>query len=426
MTEERVQNLPDEGEFDPAAIEKAILKISPLVKEIAVIEHEGHPFALIFPDFEEAKARSIVNIENEIKWYAVELYNIKAGARMKVRGYRIVTHPLSKTASGEPDRSRIAALLHESESAATEAEPDDALYQTLKRYLERFASAPVRPSSHIELDLGLDSLEKVELMTFIEETFGCSMDEKRFASRMTVEELYGYIRQNSSKMEPRDVSWGEILREKRPFKLIRSPFTMLLFKRIFLPLFRLYFRLKITGEEKLPDAPFIIAPSHQSFLDGFIIEAALPDGVLKKTFFLVFEQMFSKVFMRPIARYGQSILINVNDKLKASLQSSAQPLKEGSNLVVFPEGARSRDRELLEFKRFFAILAKELDLPIVPVLLDGTFEALHAGMIFPRPREVVVRFLDPVYPDGQSYEELTARVKDAIRKEMQKHPLHRS
>jgi long-chain acyl-CoA synthetase len=425
MTKKGVQTLPDAGEFDPEAIEKAVLKISPLVREIAVIERQGHPFALIVPDFEEAKAQAIVNIDNEIKWYAVELYNIKAGARAKIRGYRIVTHPLPKTTTGEPDRSRAAALLHESRAASTEAEPEGALYQTLKSYLERFASAPVRPSSHIEFDLGLDSLEKVELMTFIEKTFGCRMNEKSFASLMVVGELCDYIRQHSSKMEPRDVNWGGILSEERPCELTRSPFTMLLFKRIFLPLFRLYFRLEITGEEKLPGAPFIIAPSHQSFLDGFIIEAALPDRVLKNTFFLVFEQMFGKVFMRPIARYGQSILINVNDKLKASLQSSAQPLKEGANLVVFPEGARSRDRGLLEFKRFFAILSKELDLPIVPVVLDGTFEALRAGMIIPRPRRVVVRFLDPVYPSDESYEALTERVKEAIKEEMQKHPLYR-
>jgi long-chain acyl-CoA synthetase len=426
MSEGEAQTLASEERFDPAAIEKAVLKISPLVREIAVIERQGHPFALIFPDFEAAKARSIVNIESEIKWYAVELYNIKAGARTKIGGYKIITHPLPKTASGGLDRSRLPELLHEPRAASTEVEPEDALYQTLKSYLQQFAAAPVRPSSHIEFDLGLDSLEKVEVMTFIEKTFGCTMNEKRFASRMVVGELYRYVRQHSSKLEPSEVTWSGILGEKQPSKLTRSPFTMLLFRRLLLPLFRLYFRLKITGEEHLPDAPFIIAPSHQSFLDGFIIEAALPKSVLKNTFFLVFEQMFSKVFMRPIARYGQSILINVNDKLKASLQSSAQPLKEGSNLVVFPEGARSRDRELLEFKRFFAILAKELDLPVVPVVLDGTFEALHAGMIIPRPKRVVVRFLPPIYPDGQSYEELTERVKDAIKKEMQMHPLHRS
>lgn len=411
---------------DPAAIEKAILKISPLVKEIAVFEQEQRHYALIYPDFEAAKARAIVNIENEIKWYAVELYNIKAEPRTKIRGYRIITHQLPKTASGEPDRRRAAALFHEPEEMPEPAqeEPRDAIYKTLKCCLETLSMQPVLPSSHVEFDLGLDSLQKVELMTFIDQTFGCYIDEKIFAARMVVAELYRYIRQNSSKLEVRDVTWSDILSEKQHTELIHSPFTMLLYKRIFLPLFKLYFRLRITGEENLPDAPFIIAPSHQSFLDGFIMAAALPDAVLKRTFFLVFELMFNRVFMRPLARYGQSVLINVNEELKASLQKSTLPLKKGFNLVVFPEGARTRDRELLEFKRFFAILAKEFDAPVVPVVLDGTFEALPAGKIFPRPRRVVVRYLKPLYPDGLSYEELTARVKSAIQEDMERKPLY--
>ncbi|MEA3433195.1 MAG: lysophospholipid acyltransferase family protein, partial [Campylobacterota bacterium] len=91
--------------------------------------------------------------------------------------------------------------------------------------------------------------------------------------------------------------------------------------------------------------------------------------------------------------------------------------------VIFPEGARSRDRELLEFKKFFAILSVELDIPVVPVVLDGTFESMPAGKLFPRPSPVIIKYLDPIYPTGLSYDELTAKVKEAIHEEMIKHPL---
>ena len=107
------------------------------------------------------------------------------------------------------------------------------------------------------------------------------------------------------------------------------------------------------------------------------------------------------------------------------MQKSTVPLKNGQNLVVFPEGARSRDRELLEFKKFFAILSVELDIPVVPVVLDGTFEVMPAGKLFPRPSPVIIKYLEPIYPKGLSYDDLAAKVKEAIHKEMIKHPLHR-
>lgn len=159
-------------------------------------------------------------------------------------------------------------------------------------------------------------------------------------------------------------------------------------------------------------------------LDGFILAAALPYSVLKRTFFLAFEMVFGTKIMSPIIRNSQTILINVNKDLKASVQKSAVPLKKGQNLVVFPEGARSRDRELLEFKKFFAILSVELNIPVVPTVLDGTFESLPAGRLFPRPSPVVVKHLEPIYPEGLSYDELTERVKEAIETEMRRHPLH--
>jgi long-chain acyl-CoA synthetase len=159
-------------------------------------------------------------------------------------------------------------------------------------------------------------------------------------------------------------------------------------------------------------------------LDGFILAAALPYNVLRKTFFLAFQIVFDTKIMRLIMRNSQTIMIDVNKDLKISMQKSNVPLKNGQNLVVFPEGARSRDRELLEFKKFFAILSIELDIPVVPVVLDGTFESMPAGKLFPRPSRVIIKYLDPIYPKELSYDELAAKVKKAIHEEMIKHPLH--
>ncbi|NOR58281.1 MAG: glycerol acyltransferase, partial [Sulfurimonas sp.] len=144
------------------------------------------------------------------------------------------------------------------------------------------------------------------------------------------------------------------------------------------------------------------------------IEATLPYSILKNTFFLAFKQVFGTIFFNPIAKNGQSILIDANINLKETMQHASLPLKKKKNLVIFPEGARTRDRKLLEFRPFFAMLSKTHNVPIVPVIIDGSFEALPSGKIFPRPRKVKLRYLKPIYPYNMSYDELTKLVKKTI------------
>jgi len=413
-------------EIDTLKIERTILKISNIVKEVAVFIHDGHLFALIYPDFHEAKKRKLIRIENEIRWYAVELYNIKASEEQKIKGYQILQTPLPKDNKGDIQRSALEKFMREKALANKKMvdEPKDEVYQHIKTFLSTLTDEPISPSSHLELDLHLDSLNYIELFTFIEKSFGLYINEAIFSQMMIIDELCIYINQRKEKITITDIDWNTILNEKISYDLNYSSFPIMIYKTLLFPLYKLYFSLKVSGHEKFPDQPCIIAPSHQSMLDGFILAAALPYDVLKKTFFLAFQIVFDTKLMRLFMKNTQSIMIDVNNDLKASMQKSTLPLKNGHNLVIFPEGARSRDRELLEFKKFFAILSIELDIPVVPVVLDGTFESMSAGKLFPRPAPVIIKYLDPIYPDGLSYDELTKKVKKAIHEEMTEHPLH--
>jgi long-chain acyl-CoA synthetase len=407
-------------------IEQTILKISNVVKEVAVFIHDNHLFALIYPDFQEAKNRKIIRIENEIKWYAVELYNMQAKNDQKIIGFKIVQTPLPKDAKGKVERSKLEKFMKEQAlfCGNMEDEPKDKVYQSIKDFLSTLTAEPITLSSHLELDLHLDSLNYIELFTFIEKSFGVHIDEAQFSQMMIMDALCHYVNEKKQKNTITDVNWKTIINEKINFDLIYSSVPIMIYKTLFLPLFKLYFSLKISGSENFPKQPCIIAPSHQSMLDGFILASALPYDVLKKTFFLAFQVVFDTKLMRLIMQNSQTIMIDVNKDLKISMQKSTVPLKNGQNLIIFPEGARSRDRELLEFKKFFAILSIELNIPVVPVVLDGTFESMPAGKLFPRPSPVIIKYLDPIYPKGLSYDELAAKVKEVIHEEMIKHPLH--
>jgi long-chain acyl-CoA synthetase len=93
----------------------------------------------------------------------------------------------------------------------------------------------------------------------------------------------------------------------------------------------------------------------------------------------------------------------------------AAVLRRGQGIVVFPEGTRTRDGSLGTFKKTFAILSREMDVPVVPVAIRGAFEALPRGSRLPRFRAPIrIDFLPPVLPGALSYEELTDQVRARI------------
>ncbi|MDQ7055820.1 MAG: lysophospholipid acyltransferase family protein [Persephonella sp.] len=109
--------------------------------------------------------------------------------------------------------------------------------------------------------------------------------------------------------------------------------------------------------------------------------------------------------------------ININKDLKASLQKTASLLRRGKNVVIFPEGARTRDGKLLPFKKSFAILSKILQVPVVPVVISGAFQAFPIGSRFPKPYRIKLKFLKPVYPE-MSIEEIVKETEKRIKKEL--------
>lgn len=382
-------------------IEEIVLSHSKYIKKVEVIIKDGFPYALIHPNYETLKEAKIINIEEEIRWYGVELYNMEVDEAHKIKAYEILVDEVS-----------------------SDYEPDDEVYRILKSYLLTLTKEKIFPSSHLELHLGLDSLDYVELFIFIEKSFGVKIDEALFSKMMNMQAIYEYIKKHKTHLSEEEVKWHEVLEEDIDEELIYSPFIMFLYKTFLLPLFKLLFRIEIIGDENIPKSSCIIAPSHQSMLDGFLIESTLPYAILKNTFFLAYKQVFGTFILNPVAKYGQSILIDANENLKHTMQYCALPLKKGDNLVIFPEGARSRDRKLLEFRPFFAMLSKTFNIPVVPVVIDGSFEALQTGKYIPSLKKIRITYLKPIDSEGMTYHELTGKVKEAIQDELERNPLY--
>jgi long-chain acyl-CoA synthetase len=162
-------------------------------------------------------------------------------------------------------------------------------------------------------------------------------------------------------------------------------------------LFKLFFRLEARGVKNIPlDRNFILAPNHTSYLDGFVLILSLPFSYFRNLYLLGLRDFFAGFIRSRLAKMAHIIPIDSASYLNKALQMSAYALKKGHSLSVFPEGGRSSDGELMEFKKGVGILAVELEVPVVPVSIKGAFESLPRDRALPRPRKITVTFGRPI------------------------------
>ena len=181
---------------------------------------------------------------------------------------------------------------------------------------------------------------------------------------------------------------------------------------------RVLFRIEVRGREKLPKTgPFIISPNHQSFLDAPALVTTLPWHVMKEIFSVGTSEVFGAGLWRHAARWWRVIPVDPDANLVPAMRAGAYGLTQKKILVLFPEGERSIDGSPKVFRKGAAILATHLKLPIVPVALDGFFEAWPRGRGFQRFSKLKIEFGDPIYPPdlGANPEENYAQVTSQLR-----------
>jgi long-chain acyl-CoA synthetase len=212
-----------------------------------------------------------------------------------------------------------------------------------------------------------------------------------------------------------DMDWQQLLTSTEAVVPSKPTALLPIFSKTFKCLNHMYFRLTFKGKENIPtNAPFIIAPNHQSFLDAPLVTSGLSGKVIKNTYFYATEEHFNTSTKRSLANQCNVILMQMSN-LKNSILHMAQVLRAGKNLMIFPEGRRTNTGELGDFKKSFAILSRELQVPIVPVRITGAFEALPRHKTLPRPSKITIEYLKPFTPDANmSYDEIAEKVKKMI------------
>lgn len=160
------------------------------------------------------------------------------------------------------------------------------------------------------------------------------------------------------------------------------------------------FDLRVEGLEHLPEAPFVIAPNHISYLDAFAVAAALPYERLRQTYWAAYAgAAFDNPLNSLVSRLAQAMPVDADRRPVSSLAFGAAVLKRQKNLVWFPGGQRSPTGELQEFKGGIGALLEHFRVPVVPVVIHGTREAMPPGQALPRPKKVRVEFDRPLEVD---------------------------
>ena len=402
--------------INPLDIEKELMEISEgLIEEVAILEHEKVLKAIVLPNLKKVAELKIQNIQETIKWTIIDTYNNHAPKYKKILSLKLIKEELPKTKLGKLRRFKLPDLFkEETEIKKDFVEPTFEEYRILKDYLYNVVKKNIYPDSHIELDLGFDSLEMVELNAFVAQNFGFQINEEIFSQNPTVEKLALVMKEKGNKANEIHIDWKEVLKSEEDYKLPTSSIGLIKGKIIGKLLFNSYFRVKKEGSINLPKEPFILIANHQSFLDVFILITMLPIGFLRKTYFMAKIKHFQKGFGKFLADNTNTIIVDINQNLGKTLKESAYALKKGKNMVIFPEGIRTRDGELNEFKKSFAILSKELGVPVVPFGIKGAFEALPYGAAFPRPKKIIVKFFEPIYPSAYSVEQMVEITRNTI------------
>jgi len=162
---------------------------------------------------------------------------------------------------------------------------------------------------------------------------------------------------------------------------VNCHFFYLFMKALIYGLLHIFYKFQIYGKENIPFGKAIIAPNHTSFFDPPVAAAAFSEGL----FFLAQEYLFHVPFLGEIIRRLNALSVKGDGTDKGVFQEVLMILEEGRKVIIFPEGARSLDDKLLPFKRGVASISLLTDAPVIPVYINGCYEAWKRGQAIPKP-----------------------------------------
>ncbi len=448
----------------PEEIEAHYLQ-APYVKEICVMALEarlGDPtserlHAVVVPNFELLRERKIVNSKEVIR-IDIEALSHKIASTKRLGSYDIWQEELPRTTTRKLKRFQIEKKVRElkqkgagdsdlgTDDVGTEKEKpltaDDQQWlerEDVKRALDivqessRNQLDAIRPTHNLELDLGLDSMQRIELLTALEQQLGGEVPESQLAEIYSVRDLIDAILASAGRGEGQaraaEPAWSTILSEPTTDPDVLALANLNIFADVpFFLLGRLIYlfaldrlHLKMRGLENLPEkGPFLLCSNHQSYVDPLVMAGMLPWRLFRYAFALGTSDIFGKGFMRQLARWIRTVVLDPDANLIPAMRAGFFGLSNGRILVLYPEGERTNDGNPTVFRKGAAILSIHAQAPIVPVAIEGFYEFWPRHKKFPQVANLQLVFGRPIQPPPVSeaseaaYKRLTSELKSTV------------
>jgi long-chain acyl-CoA synthetase len=444
----------------PEEIEAHYLQ-SPFIKEICVMGIEGTAgseklYAVMVPNFEVLRQRKVVNAKEVIR-FDVEGLSAKLASTKRVSGYEIWQEDLPRTttrklkrfeiekrvrAGTEKRRTGVSAPHGPELSTARPLTPEETSWleqanvQRALKVIREFSSNPpenIRPGDNLELDLGLDSMRRVELLVAVEQELGGDVEESQLSGIYTVRELLDAVLASAASGKQASkhtfAGWSAVLREDPTdpavLAITKSRFftdrAVYLVTRLIRLVWRIGSRIDVEGMDNIPrQGGYLLCSNHQSFIDPVILLAVVPLRLILRMFAVGTSEIFGTGFMLRLARIMRTVVVDPDANLIPAMRAGAFGLRHGFGLVLYPEGERSIDGAPKTFKKGAAILSIHLQVPIVPIAIDGIYESWPRGKSFQKFAPIKIKIGEPMLPppeaeaSEEAYAEFTAELKARV------------
>jgi len=407
----------------PDEVEEAYQQ-HPAIAEIGVLQYEGALVGVAVPELR--RVRESGEPPEKLVHTAVGEVSRRLASYQRLNEVAVTRTALERTRLGKLRRHLLAERFEKARRETVEAPsgepmdmhdmtPDDRelLEHPTAREVwgwlaDRYSDKPLTPDSSPQLDLGVDSMEWVNLTMELGQRTGVELGDEDIAGAETVRELLAAaidaaggekagegaaeaLRNPERVLDERQLRWLQ-----RPGPIRRLLFAVL--AGINTTVVRLLFRLDVRGLDKLePGNPYLLAPNHLSYIDPFVLASALGYRRLRGIYWAGFTgAAFANPLQRLGSRIAQVVPIDPEKGIITSLALGAAVLNSGHILVWFPEGGRSRDGRMQPLKPGTGLLLEKHPVPVVPIAIRGSYELMPSGRRLPRPGRVRIEFGTPV------------------------------
>ena len=415
----------------PTDVERVLVAV-PGVRDAGVVgaQHEGH---------EQVHAVMILDDGTDAAVVLREA-NARLEEHQKIRGRSLWPEPELPRTEGTQKLKRRELKRWVEAGGTGDSRPPAPGGGTVVAVVQQFVPDRTVSSDTTLEELGLSSIERIELLMALEQAFDQTIDELSFSTARTVADLNELIGKTPTPGESFGATGAvSVPTEAFVFPVWNRHWLARLTRRVnlgtwLLPLTRVFARIKVEGTEHLDtlSGPVVYAANHQSHLDGPVILAALTrrhrydvaTAAAKEFFAAHFHpQRYSRRerFTNSLNYYLASLLFNVfplpqrEAGTRDAIRYLGELLGTGTSVLIFPEGRRTDAGEIGPFQPGIGMVASRLRVPVVPVRLEGLDRVLHKSWRMAVPGKVRVAFGAPMQLRDGSFRELARQVEDAVK-----------